>query len=164
MRRRIRSVNNRHGIGSEYESQKRLTEYIDTNHPDVLWSASAGGARTSISEAKRIKATGYKRGFPDVFIYEPRGPYHGLSIEMKKDKGGVVSKHQKQWKEDLIRRSYKATIARGFDAAVEILEDHQRDWDTNGFPIIPNSQLSLFSEEYTPQSIHNKPQKTSLLD
>ena len=60
------------------------------------------GARTSISEAKRMKASGYKRGFPDVFIYEPRGGFHGLSIEMKKEKGGVVSKHQKQWKESLI--------------------------------------------------------------
>ena len=24
-------------------------------------------------EAKRLKASGYKRGFPDVFVYEPRG-------------------------------------------------------------------------------------------
>lgn len=119
-----RGRNNRHGMGSEYDAQKRLTEYIDEVHPDVLWSASAGGARTSISEAKRLKATGYKRGFPDVFIYEPRGGHHGLSIEMKKDKGGRVSKHQKEWKERLSERGYKATVARGYDAAVEILEDY----------------------------------------
>ena len=119
-----KSRSNRHGQGSEFEAQCRLDKYIEENYPDVLFCASAGGARTSISEAKRMKATGYKRGFPDVFIYEPRGGFHGLSIEMKKEKGGVVSKHQKQWKEDLIRRGYKATIARGFDAAVEILEDY----------------------------------------
>ena len=123
-RRRIKSSTNRHGQGSEFEHQKRLTEYIDTKHPEILWSASAGGARTSITEAKRLKASGYKRGFPDVFIYEPRGPFHGLSIEMKREKGGVVSKHQKQWKEDLSERSYLSTIAKGFDHAVQILEDY----------------------------------------
>ena len=124
MRGRKRSANNRHGIGSEYEAQKKLTDYIDERHPEILWCASAGGARTSISEAKRIKASGYKRGFPDVFIYEPRGVHHGLSIEMKKEKGGVVSKHQKQWKEDLSERGFKATIAKGYDNAVQILEDY----------------------------------------
>ncbi len=127
LRRRRGSANNRHGIGSEYEAQKKLTDYIDTNHPDVLWCASAGGARTSISEAKRIKASGYKRGFPDVFIYEPRGVHHGLSIEMKKEKGGVVSKYQKQWKEDLSERGFKSTIAKGYDNAVQILEDYLKD-------------------------------------
>ena len=122
--RKKRSAKNRPGIGSEFEIQKKFTDYIDTNHPDILWCASAGGARTSISEAKRIKASGYKRGFPDVFIYEPRGDHHGLSIEMKREKGGVVSKHQKQWKEDLSERGFQSTIAKGFDHAVQILEDY----------------------------------------
>lgn len=119
-----RTRNNRHGKGSEFEAQCSLAKYLEENHPDILFCASAGGARTSISEAKRMKASGYKRGFPDVFIYEPRGGFHGLSIEMKKEKGGVVSKHQKQWKESLIRKGYKATIAKGFEAAVKILEDY----------------------------------------
>lgn len=120
--RRIKS--NRHGKGSEFDAQCRLDKYLEENHPDVLFCASAGGARTSISEAKRMKASGYKRGFPDVFIYEPRGGFHGLSIEMKKEKGGVVSKHQKEWKQSLTAKGYKATVARGFDAAVQILEDY----------------------------------------
>ena len=100
-----RTRNNRHGKGSEFEAQCSLAKYLEENHPDILFCASAGGARTSISEAKRMKASGY-------------------SIEMKKEKGGVVSKHQKQWKESLIRKGYKATIAKGFEAAVKILEDY----------------------------------------
>ena len=48
-----------------------------------------------MNEAKRLKATGYKRGFPDVFVYEPRGAFHGLAIELKKDKGGRVSHEPK---------------------------------------------------------------------
>ena len=33
--------------------------------------------------------------------YEPRGSFHGLAIELKKDKGGRVSQHQKEWLKSL---------------------------------------------------------------
>ena len=124
LRKLIKAKSNRHGVGSEYEIQKRLTEYIDTEHPNVLWCASVGGARTSINEAKRMKATGYKRGFPDVFVYEPRGPFHGLAIELKKDSGGRVSPSQIEWRQALELRGYHATIGKGFDMAVDILEKY----------------------------------------
>ena len=74
-----------------------------------------------MNEAKRMKATGYKRGFPDVFVYEPRGTFHGLAIELKKEKGGRVSESQKEWVEALEMRGYKAAIAKGFDEAVNVL-------------------------------------------
>ena len=121
---RRKSTSNRHGEGSEYDIQRRLTEYIDTTFPDVLWCASAGGARTSMREAKRIKAAGYKKGFPDVFVYEPRGDHHGLSIELKRPKGGRVSPDQKRWREELEGRGFMATIARGYDEAVAILNEY----------------------------------------
>ena len=75
-----------------------------------------------MNEAKRMKATGYKRGFPDVFIYEPRGAFHGLAIELKKEKGGRVSESQKEWGEALKTRGFHATVAKGYDMAVEVLE------------------------------------------
>ena len=121
-RRKVKAKSNRHGIGSEYEIQRRFADYIDTEHPNVLWCASAGGARTSMNEAKRMKATGYKRGFPDVFVYEARGGFHGLAIELKKDKGGRVSTSQKEWLKSLEMRGYKATVAKGYDEAVRVLE------------------------------------------
>lgn len=121
-RRKVKAKSNRHGEGSEWEIQRRFADYIDTEHPDVLWCASAGGARTSMNEAKRLKAAGYKRGFPDVFVYEPRGAFHGLAIELKKDKGGRVSTSQKEWLKSLQMRGYKATVAKGFDEAVKVLE------------------------------------------
>jgi hypothetical protein len=121
-RKRKTASNNRHGEGSEWDIQKQFAEYIDTKHPNVLWCASAGGTRTSMNEAKRLKAAGYKRGFPDVFVYEPRGAFHGLAIELKKDKGGRVSQHQKEWLKSLEMRGYKATVAKGFDEAVRVLE------------------------------------------
>ena len=75
-------------------------------------------------EAKRLKETGYKKGFPDVFVYEPRGGHHGLSIELKRPKGGRVSPDQKRWKEALEERGFLATIARGYDEAVAIVTEY----------------------------------------
>jgi exonuclease VII large subunit len=122
LRRRRKTSNNRHGEGSEYDIQTRVAQYLDTEHPNVLWCASAGGARTSMNEAKRLKAAGYKKGFPDVFVYEPRGAFHGLAIELKKEKGGRVSQSQKEWKQALEERGFHATVAKGYDAAIDVLE------------------------------------------
>ena len=117
-----RTRNNRHGEGSEFDIQRRLAEYLDETFPNVLWCASVGGARTSMREAIRLKETGYKKGFPDLFIYEPRGDHHGLAIELKKDSGGRVSPSQKEWQQALEMRGYKATVAKGYAEAVRVLE------------------------------------------
>ena len=122
LRRRRKTSNNRHGEGSEYDIQTGVAQYLDNEHPNVLWCASAGGARTSMNEAKRLKAAGYKKGFPDVFVYEPRGAFHGLAIELKKEKGGRVSQSQKEWKQALEERGFHATVAKGYDAAIDVLE------------------------------------------
>ena len=73
-------------------------------------------------EAIRLKETGYKKGFPDLFIYEPRGDHHDLAIELKKDSGGRVSPSQKEWQQALEMRGYKATVAKGYAEAVRVLE------------------------------------------
>ena len=75
-------------------------------------------------EAKRLKETGCKKGFPDVFVYEPRGGHHGLSMELKRPKGGRVSPDQKRWREELEERGFLATIARGYDEAVAIVTEY----------------------------------------
>ena len=75
-------------------------------------------------EAIRLKETGYKKGFPDLFIYEPRGDHHGLAIELKRDNGGRVSQSQKEWKERLEKRGYRATVAKGYEEAKSVLLDY----------------------------------------
>ena len=45
-----------------------------------------------------------------------------LNIDLKKDKGGRVSTSQKEWQQALEMRGYKATIAKGYDEAVRVLE------------------------------------------
>lgn len=77
-----------------------------------------------MNEAKRLKAAGYKKGFPDVFVYEPRGAFHGLAIELKKEKGGSVSASQREWIAALEARGYHAVVAKGLEAAQMVIVDY----------------------------------------
>ena len=103
--------------------QVAICQLLDLKAPWLLYCASAGGARTSLIEARRMKAQGYKKGFPDLFFYEPRGEHHGLAIELKREKGRATP-DQKLWKEELQRRGYKAVIARGYSACLDAIKDY----------------------------------------
>lgn len=107
--------------GSEAEIQQSIAKYLDFK--GCLWCASAGGVRTSLSQAVRMKKTGYKKGFPDVFIYEPRRGFHGLAIEIKKQ-GGQSTPEQRMWITDLDKRGYKALICKGIDECIKAIDEY----------------------------------------
>jgi hypothetical protein len=109
--------------GSEASVQAAVIQYIKAKYPTALYCASAGGVRTSYTQAARMKATGYKRGFPDLGIYEPRNGYSGLFIELKKE-GGYPSPEQKAWISELTKRGYCAYICKGFDEAQRAIDNY----------------------------------------
>jgi len=116
-----------HRVPLEFHDQIAVAQYLRLRYPDALWSATAGGLRTSYSQAKRMKAMGLRRGVPDLLIFEPRGRYHGLAIEMKRESGGVLSAEQKWWIDELNKRGYKAVICRGYADAISQIDDYFAD-------------------------------------
>lgn len=109
---------------SEANQQHLVVNYLKETYLNALYCASAGGMFTSKSQAIKMKRTGYVSGFPDLFIYEPRNGYSGLAIEMKKEKGGVVSDNQKQWISDLNERGYVAYVCKGFIDAKKVIDNY----------------------------------------
>lgn len=103
--------------------QEAVINYINAQYPNLLYCASAGGVRTSMKQAVKMKKTGYVKGFPDLFIYEPKGQWHGLAIEMKTAKG-VMSQSQKDWQEKLINNGYHAVTCKSFDEAKKVIDDY----------------------------------------
>jgi len=93
------------------------------SYPNILFCASAGGIRTSMSQAIKMKSSGYVKGFPDMFVYEPKKNYNGLAIELKV-KGNYPSPHQKKWIADLNSRNYKAVVCTGLDEAIKELNNY----------------------------------------
>ena len=68
-------------------------------------------------------ATGYKSGFPDLFIYEPKGEYSGLAIELKV-KGNYASPNQKKVLSILSERGYLSELCTGFDDAIKVIDEY----------------------------------------
>lgn len=90
----------------EQALQEMIVRWLDEEK--ILFCASAGGMRTSMQVAIKMKRAGYKKGFPDLFISEPTGRYAGMFIEVKC--GSYATKEQKWWQEELSKRGYYAVI------------------------------------------------------
>lgn len=104
--------------------QERLIKILDKKYPRVLYCASAGGLWTTKLQGGKMKAAGYKKGFPDIMIFEPRGGYSGLFIELKRITGGTVSPEQKEWLGRLNARGYMAIVCKGCMNAVAALDKY----------------------------------------
>jgi hypothetical protein len=68
--------------------------------------------------------TGYVKGFPDLFIYEPRGGFFGLAIEMKTVIKSTTTPEQKRWQDQLRNRGYASYICKGKDEAIKIIDEY----------------------------------------
>lgn len=79
---------------SESEEQEGLVRWFRAKFPSVLIYAIPNGGHRAHSVALRLKAEGVVPGVPDLHIPDWR-----LWIEMKREKGGVLSQDQK----DMIR-------------------------------------------------------------
>ena len=83
------------------------------------WFHGSKGQR--IGQHKAAKTQGKKDGVADIICLVPMGEFHGLVIEMKRQKGGVVSQAQLDWLEAAESNGYCARIARGADIAIDAL-------------------------------------------
>jgi len=120
---------------SEKTLHRSVCDYIRLQYPSVLFNSDlAGATKLTIGQAVAIKNLRSNRGWPDIFIAEPRHGYHGLFIELKKEgvrlfkkNGDTVDDHvaeQIKMSELLIERKYVAKFAIGFDLAKEIIDDY----------------------------------------
>lgn len=115
-----------HYFPTEGDEQATLFSWAEMKsgkYPELrlLFHVPNGGSRGKV-EAARFKAEGVKPGVPDLFLPVARGLWHGLFIELKRQKGGRVSEAQRRWIADLERQGYRAEVACGWREAAEIIE------------------------------------------
>ena len=106
----------------EYQLQKAVCNYLDLQ--GYLYCASMNGQYQKYqSQRNRAKATGMKRGVPDLFIYEPNKHYYGLAIELKVGYN-KPTKEQLFWIEQLNKKGYKAVVCNGIDETLKQIQDY----------------------------------------
>lgn len=111
---------------SEHLEQVQLVAMVEAAYPReaaMLFAIPNGGDRNILVAAK-LKKEGVRRGVPDMFLALPRGGWHGLFIEMKRRRGGVVSPEQAAYIEALRAQGYRAEVCKGCDEALEVLRDY----------------------------------------
>src|SRR4051794_38293717 len=64
---------------------RQVCDYIRLQYPGVFFNSDGAGNNLSRAQAGMAKMLRSHRGYPDLFIAEPRKGYHGLYIELKRE-------------------------------------------------------------------------------
>lgn len=133
-------------VPNESEEQQLLFEFCgmkEGQYPILseLYHVPNGGTRKKV-EAARLKREGVKKGVPDINLDYASCGYHGLRIEMKRLKGGVISPEQKDKIKTLINNRYAAVVCRGWEEAWFVIKKYI-DGDTE---IIDECVKNTFEE------------------
>ena len=64
---------------------------------------------------------------PDICLPVQRGGHGALYIELKRQKGGVLSANQKVWLDRLNQAGNRAVVCKGWEAAREAIEQYLTD-------------------------------------
>lgn len=91
---------------------------------EKLLFAIPNGGRRDVVTASNLRAEGVRAGVPDLFLAVPAFGFHGLFIEMKREKGGVVSDFQKEYISLLHERGYNAIVCHGWIEAKNSIESY----------------------------------------
>jgi hypothetical protein len=76
----------------EYQICRDLALYMKLQYPKVLYHFDLTGLNLSIAQAGMSKAIQRGKGWPDLFIAEPRGIFHGMFIEIKAEDTKLYNK------------------------------------------------------------------------
>lgn len=123
-------------MSKETDIYKALSTYLNLKHKGLIWRFDfSAGTKMSIGQAISHKSMNPHRGFPDFFLAEPKGVYHGLYIEIKKvgespfKKDGLIKsnehlKQQQDMLQKLHTKGYMTLFCTGLDECIKTIENY----------------------------------------
>ena len=110
---------------SESEHQQEFIRWCKLHKtilPDLAHLyAIPNGAATTENNRSRLVAEGLKQGVSDLHLPVPKGPYHGLWLEMKTSKG-IVTPEQARWIRAMRSLGHAALVVRSWADATAVIE------------------------------------------
>ena len=100
-------------LPTEHDEQVAFVAEFRLRWPDAWIYAVPNGGKRSKAAAGKLKAEGVTPGVPDLPV-----PAWKLWIEMKRQKGRVVSKAQEEWRGHLEDAGHTVLVCRGRDDAI----------------------------------------------
>ena len=110
----------------EAELRRMLARWLQYQYPNVIYRFDlAADLKLTMGQARKHKELHPHRGYPDLFIAEPRGKYCGMYVELKADgnspykRNGELKKSEHLTEQEamlnkLNSRGYAAEFACGF--------------------------------------------------
>lgn len=115
---------------TEHVEAVRLMQVVklhQARHPDLLMLAAVpnGGDRHSVVAAK-MRAEGVRKGYPDYLLDVARQGFHGLRIELKRQRFSPsdVKPEQREWIDRLRKAGYRAEVCGGWEEAWAVICDY----------------------------------------
>ena len=112
-----------------------ISAYLRMQYPNVLFTSESSGIRVNIRLRSVLKQQRSTHKQPDMIILQPKGIFHGLILEIKKDhsdvflKDGSISKkaHIQEQNATIVmlrELGYCAMFACGFDDAKSKIDNY----------------------------------------
>lgn len=122
----------------EHDIYTMIADYLRYQYPTIIYRFDlAADLKLTMGQARKHKRLQRYRGYPDLFIAEPKGKYAGLYLEIKKPgtkifkkDGAIVAdahiREQYGMLEDLRFAGYAAEFGIGFEATKELIDSYMR--------------------------------------
>ena len=108
----------------EYDEQCVVADFLRKSYPCLHWTSTMNGMWTTKGTAVKAQKAGMNPGVPDILIFDHRGPYGGLAIEMKRIRGSVVSPEQIDFIKFFRSIGWRAEICKGAEKAIETIKGY----------------------------------------
>jgi VRR-NUC domain len=123
---------------SEHNLYEQIARYLQLQYPNIIYRFDiAADLKLTPGQAAKHKRLHPHRGYPDLFIAEPMGKYHGLYLEIKKESEKLTKKdgswrtphiaEQAEKIEKLRAKGYKAEFGVGFEGCKKIIDEYLRN-------------------------------------
>ena len=108
----------------EAQEQEEFAAWCDAK--GLLWVHIPNERKATTRVMAELGQQGLKKGFPDNFIAEPRGKWHGLFIELKRAKKSCSRKspEQRRWVKQLGEKGYMAVFCHGAEEAKRVVLEY----------------------------------------
>ena len=106
-------------VPTERSEQRSFVKWFYMQYPNKRLAKFCNEGKRTELQTSLLIYEGMLVGAPDMVIFVARRPYHGLLIEMKRRKHGIVSKAQQEQIAYLNSEQYLAIICFGWDDARE---------------------------------------------
>ena len=121
---------------SEAKLHEQICAYIRMQYPKAIFNTDMSGIKLTMGQAVKAKKLRSSRGFPDLMIFEPRGHYSAMFLELKRE-GEKLTKKNGEWKSAhieeqsrmmslLVGRGFYANFAIGFNDAQMQIDQYMR--------------------------------------